>query len=107
MKRDYMKPGMRMSEEPVKVLKACKNLQLKEVSGQHVLIPVGEAAERIEGVIRLSDSGRFLWEFLQSKRTLEEMVEAIVREYNIDLPTASEDVRKFVKQMEKLGVLET
>ena len=88
------------------MLKAAENLILREIAGESVLVPVGEAALRLQGVISLSESGTLLWKRLSQECTREELIDMILEEYDIDILTAERDVDAFVSQMRQLGILE-
>lgn len=87
-------------------MRASKDLILREIAGEYILIPVGQAALKIHGMINLSDSAVFLWNKLQEECTEEALIEALLAEYDVDRDTAAADVRDFVSQMNKVGVLE-
>lgn len=78
---------------------------LREVAGELIVIPTGEAARRLSGVITLNDCGRFLFERLQTEQTKDSLVKALTEEYDIDERTASEDVAEFIDQLEQYGFL--
>lgn len=87
-------------------LKAIQDVILREIAGEHLLIPVGQAALRIHGMVNLSESGLVLWNRLQSDCTEQMLVDALLAEYDVDRETAAADVRAFVAQMTKVGLLE-
>lgn len=80
---------------------------LREVAGNHVVIPVGEERTQFNGVMTLNDSGAFLWQKLSEGANDEnELVEAIVSEYEVDEATAKKDVHSFVEAAKEKGLLE-
>lgn len=87
-------------------MKAIQDVVLLEIAGEHILIPTGQAALRIHGMINLSESGLVLWNRLQSDCTEQALVDAILAEYDVDRETAAADVRAFVAQMTEVGLLE-
>ena len=86
-------------------MKATREFVLREIAGEHILIPVGETAQKLHGRLNLSESGLLLWNTLQEERTEEELVEALLAEYEVDRATATADVRAFIGQIEKVGML--
>ncbi len=86
-------------------MKATREFVLREIAGEHILIPGGETAQKLHGMLNLSESGLLLWNTLQEERTEEELVEALLAEYEVDRATATADVRAFIGQMEKVGML--
>lgn len=87
-------------------MRVSKDLILREVAGEYILIPVGKAALEIHGMINLSESAVLLWKKLQEDCTEEELVQALLMEYDIDSETAAADVRELIEQMQKIGVIE-
>ena len=78
---------------------------VREIAGEYILVPTGSAALKIHGMINLSDSGYLLWNKLQSDCTEEELVDAILEEYEIDRETATEDTKTFLEKMDSIGIL--
>lgn len=86
-------------------MRVIEDLIVREIAGEHFLIPTGNAALRIHGMLGLSESGYLMWNKLQSECEVEELVEAILAEYDVERETASEDVRSFLEKMERIGIL--
>lgn len=86
-------------------MKATTEMVLREIAGEHLLIPVGQTALKVHGMITLSESGLLLWNKLQEECTEEDLVNALLAEYEVDCETAEADVKAFVGQMQKVGIL--
>lgn len=78
---------------------------LRQVADEYLVIPVGEAALKVRGLIGLSESGSLLYRKLQSGCTEEALVHALLAEYDIDADTARADTRAFLDQMRQMGIL--
>ena len=78
---------------------------LRQVADEYLVIPVGEAALKVKGLIGLSESGSLLYRRLQEGCTEAELVSALLREYDIDADTARADTREFLEQMRRMGIL--
>ena len=52
---------------------------LRQVADEYLVIPVGEAALKVKGLIGLSESGSLLYRRLQDGCTEEELVRAFCR----------------------------
>lgn len=87
-------------------MRVSKDLILREVAGENILIPVGKAALKIHGMICLSESAAFLFRRLQEECSEGELVDAFLAEYDVDRDTAAGDVREFIEQMKSAGILE-
>lgn len=78
---------------------------MREIAGEYILIPVGAAAVEFQGIMTLNESGLFLWRMLQEECTEEKLVLALTEEYEVDIPTAQADVKKFLFQLEQNNAL--
>lgn len=87
-------------------MRASKDLILREIAGEYILIPVGKAALRLHGMINLSESAAFLWKRLQNDATEEQLVDALLEEYDVDRQTALSDVAELLELMRTAGVIE-
>lgn len=78
---------------------------LRQVADEYLVIPVGEAALKVKGLIGLSESGSLLYRKLQDGCSEEELVGALLAEYDIDSETARVDTGEFLDQMRRMGIL--
>ena len=86
-------------------MRVSSELLMREIAGEHLLVPVGATALKIHGMITLSESGVLLWSILQNTCTKQDLVEAILREYDVDEKTAQQDVDAFLEKLNDLGLL--
>ena len=87
-------------------MKVREDLILREVAGESILIPVGEIALDIKGMFTLTESGTLLYRKLTEDCTKEDLVQALLDEYEVDREKTIEDVDAFLEQLEKAGVLQ-
>lgn len=78
---------------------------LRQVAGQCFVIPSGDHLN-LDMIITLNDTGRFLWERLESGAQEDELAAALAGEYEVAEDRARESVIRFVKQLEEHGFLE-
>ena len=79
---------------------------LKKIAGSFVVIPLRSAAVNFNAVIKLSETGAFLWEKLSHGAEKDELVTALLSEYDVDEATASADVDKFIDQLKEADLVE-
>ena len=87
-------------------MKAREEFMLREIAGEAILVPTGEAALEIHGLISLNGSGMMLYRLLQQGTTEEAMTAALLAEYDVTEATASAEVRKFIEKMQKANILQ-
>ena len=79
---------------------------LKEVAGNHLVIPTGEKMLDFSNVVKITESGVFLWEFLKKGTTEEELLQEMLKEYNVDEKTAKADIKAFVEVLRENKIIE-
>lgn len=79
---------------------------LRKVGEQNIVVAIGDESRDFNGIIRLNKTGRFLWEKLQNTTTENELVSAMLLEYNIDEATAKNDTAEFLESLKEANLLE-
>ena len=77
---------------------------LRQIAGQTVVLSMGEDMD-LNTMITLNDTGAFLWERLQEETDVDQLVAALLKEYDVDEATARACVIAFVGKLEKYGFL--
>lgn len=78
---------------------------VRNVVGEFIAVPTGDAAAKLSGLVALSGSGKLLFELLQTEQTEQSLLEAILREYEIDEDTALADIREYLDAARRHGLL--
>ena len=87
-------------------MKLREDLVLRELAVESIMIPVGKIALDIKGMFTLTESGTLLYRKLTEDCTKEDLVQALLGEYEVDREKATEDVDAFLEQLETAGVLQ-
>ena len=78
---------------------------LREIAGSSIIVPVGDRVKEFNGVINLNDTGVFLWKMLEKGATEQELVEALLNEYEVEKEIAERDVNKLVSKLKEAKLL--
>ncbi len=78
----------------------------KEIAGQYVVVALGKASKVFNGIIKLNDSGKFIWDMLVEGAEKQEIVDALLGEYDVDASVAEADVGKFINELKGANILE-
>ena len=89
----------------IKKYRANPDFLLREVAGEAVLIPVGEAGGFENSVISLNDTCSFLWKLFQEPRTEEEVIAEAKTEYSDPDGEMEQGIRSFIEEYVKYGLL--
>lgn len=87
-------------------MKVKEGFMLREVADNYVVVPVGSAATKFNGVITLNSTGAFLWKKLTKEITISELVSSLVQEYEVDATIARTDVEKFIEKLAGANLIE-
>lgn len=86
-------------------MKIKNGFMLKKVGGQNVVVALGEASRSFNGIIRLNDTGVFLWQKLQQETSEEQLLAALTAEYDIGEEQAKSDIAEFIAALRKAALL--
>lgn len=78
---------------------------IREIMGQAVVVPTGEASENFTGMIKLNETGKDIWQALIDGKSEEEIVNLIVNEYDVTEEKAKNGVQKFLDKMKDKGFI--
>lgn len=78
---------------------------LREIGGEAVLVPVGEAGVFENSVISLNDTCRFLWQLFQTPRSVEDVIAEAKKEYDDPDGVMEQGINQFVKEYLQYGLL--
>ena len=79
---------------------------LRQIGGSYVVVAVGLQTLDFKGMIRLNDTGAFLWEKLTEKDcTAEDLVAALTAEYEVSEEIAAKDVAAFLQSLKDSDLL--
>lgn len=77
---------------------------LREIAGEVVVLPTGNDLD-LNMMITLNETGRFLWERLEDGAEIEDLVSAVLKEYDIDEADARMHVTEFLEKLDGFGFL--
>ena len=88
-------------------MKIKKCFVVREIAGKSVVIALGEASKIFNGIIKINDTGRFIWDKLAEGTDTSAIVDALLSEYDgVDRETAEKDVNKFIEVLKGADILE-
>ena len=82
-----------------------KDFTIQKVGSAYVAVPVGKTSQEFHGMVRLNETGAFLWKLMAEKDVSEdELVDALLKEYDVAREIAAADVHKIVEVLAEKGV---
>ncbi len=79
---------------------------LRALGDNYIIVPVGPEAQRFNGIIKINQTGKTLWQLLEQSADKAQMVKALTEQFEIDEQTAKADVDAFVTKAYKANLIE-
>ena len=82
-----------------------KDFTIQKVGVAYVAVAVGETSKKFHGMIRLNETGAFLWrQMVEKDCTEDDLVDALLAEYELTREIAERDVHKMVQDLKNYPV---
>ena len=82
------------------------NFVKRKIGTQFVIVAVGEATRKFNGMISVNGTGSFIWDCLENHITIDELVSSLTATYEIDAETARRDAVEFIDTLKGVGAVE-
>lgn len=79
---------------------------MKDVAGSKVILPIGERQAEIKGIITFNDIGAEIFNMLDGRNSVEEIICKIAKDYDAPYETVKTDVNKLIEKMRAQGLIE-
>ncbi len=78
---------------------------LRRVGIQYIVAATGEASKDFNGMLRLNRTGAFLWEQLSVEKSKEQLIRALMDQYEVEESTANTDVDACLATLKGAGII--
>jgi hypothetical protein len=77
----------------------------RKIVEEIILVPIKQNVAEMEAVFTLNEVGAFLWEQLGQPRSLSELHNAVLNEFEADPAKVLEDIEDFLQAAETFGAV--
>jgi methyltransferase-like protein len=77
----------------------------RKTGNEYVLVPVTNNIADMDSVYTLNETGTFIWELIDGKKSVEDLIEAVIKEYDVDSISATTDVFSFINNLHKYLII--
>lgn len=88
------------------MIKIKSGFVVREIAGQSVVVALGAASKSFNGIIKLNETGRVMWDILAQGAEKDDVVNKILSEYDVDRATVEKDFDSFVTTLKENNILE-
>lgn len=75
----------------------------REIAGEYVAVPVDSSCGA--HIVVLNPVSKFLWDELKTEKTFDELLDAILKNYDVPKEEAEKDLKEFLMQLIENGLL--
>lgn len=75
----------------------------REIAGEYIAVPVDSSCGA--HIIVLNPVSKFLWDEMQTEKTFEELLDAMLKNYDVSKDEAESDLKEFIMQLVENGLL--
>nr|WP_295274775.1 PqqD family peptide modification chaperone [uncultured Blautia sp.] len=92
--------------EEAKDMKIKKGFVLRNVMDEYIVMPTGDNIAKFDGSVVLNEVSAFIYKLLENPMCRDDLLAAVLNEYDVDESTASTDLDALLNKLDKMGVLE-
>ena len=86
-------------------MKLKPDFQIVQMANDYMLVPTGDQIDSFNGTVILNEVSAFILNQLKEDLEKEDLVERLVREFDVESATAREDVDVAVEKLKQIGIL--
>ncbi len=87
------------------VPKQSPSVVTRKTGNEYVLVPVADNIADMNSVFTLNETGAFIWEQIDGKNNINNIIQNLTAEFAIDRDTAEKDVQSFMDDMKKYLII--
>lgn len=73
----------------------------RKVAGEALLVPIKGNIADMQQVFRLDEVGEFVWEHLESPKTVEQLGQEVTTAFDVSQETAAQDIHAFLSDLQR------
>lgn len=83
-----------------------KRLLKRQIAGDAFLVPLGKEIYDSNGLFFLNEVGEFIWDRLESADSQEDILKALLEEYDVEESVAQKDVDAFFQKLRDMDIID-
>lgn len=87
-------------------MKLKNNSMLKKVGKDYMILPLSDHNVSLDLIFNTNEVGAFIYNLLKNETTKDEIVAAILKEYEVEESIARNDLDEFIENLISKGLLE-
>lgn len=86
-------------------MKIKKDVIKRDIAGDVILVPVGKSVYDSNGLFVLNELASFIWDLLPQAESQEDIVKAVLEEYEVEEDVAEKDITQFLEKLKTMDII--
>lgn len=91
---------------PDTIVRQSPNIVSRNIAGEVILVPIAKSADELESIYTLNETASTVWDALDGQRTLADLAELVVAEYDVAADVALQDLVELMEQLQQIRAVE-
>ena len=86
------------------VYRTTESVVARQIAGETLLVPVTSNMADLQSIFALDDISSLVWNLLDGKHSVADIITAVSEEYDVSTETAEADVARFLEDLVERGL---
>ncbi|RMG04147.1 MAG: PqqD family protein [Nitrospirae bacterium] len=82
------------------------NVVYRKVAGETILVPVHGDVAKMKKIYILNNLGEFIWERIDGRKSVDEILDEIVENFEVTRDEARKDLNEFINSLKERNLVE-
>ena len=78
----------------------------RSIAGETIVVPVRGQVGDLDAIYNLNETGAYIWEQIDGRKSVTQVVEAVRGEFEVALEQAEKQTSEFIAALEAAGMIE-
>lgn len=78
---------------------------LRQIAGEYLAVPISNEAGSDANIVILNPVSQIIWSKLEAGATFNEILDSVMKEFNVKKEEATADIKDFLDGLEQAGLL--
>ncbi len=81
------------------------SLVFRKIAGEFILVPIKKKTDEVDSIYTMNEIGSRIWELIDGEKSLSEIKNVIIDEFEVSPEIAEKDLKDFINQLEHIGAI--
>jgi len=84
------------------IFKKKSRFAIRNVGNELILVPLKNNVAEMNEIYTMNEVGNFIWEKIDGKNNIEDIIFSVIKEFDVDEKTARKDFEKFLLKVSEM-----